>query len=242
MENEKEVVSKNFIEMEIDKDLAEGVYDTVCTRFPPEPNGYLHIGHAKSILLNYGLAKKYNGEFHMRFDDTNPTKEREEFVESIKKDIQWLGADWGDHLYFASNYFDQMYEAAITLIKKGRAYCSDLNADQIREYRGTLTEPGKEDPNAGRSIEENLQIFEDMKNGNITDFEIEATKRAIVNGFRTSNDTTAGIDNWYSSQFINDGFNSIEELAAKYNAVTKEEIVEAAKKLTLDTVYVLKNK
>ena len=105
-----------------------------------------------------------------------------------------------------------------------------------------MTEPGKEDPNAGRSIEENLQIFEDMKNGNITDFEIEATKRAIVNGFRTSNDTTAGIDNWYSSQFINDGFNSIEELAAKYNAVTKEEIVEAAKKLTLDTVYVLKNK
>ena len=98
MENEKEVVSKNFIEMEIDKDLAEGVYDTVCTRFPPEPNGYLHIGHAKSILLNYGLAKKYNGEFHMRFDDTNPTKEREEFVESSKKDIQWLGADWGDHL------------------------------------------------------------------------------------------------------------------------------------------------
>ncbi|MDY3873437.1 MAG: glutamine--tRNA ligase, partial [Roseburia lenta] len=169
MENEKEVVSKNFIEMEIDKDLAEGVYDTVCTRFPPEPNGYLHIGHAKSILLNYGLAKKYNGEFHMRFDDTNPTKEREEFVESIKKDIQWLGADWGDHLYFASNYFDQMYEAAITLIKKGRAYCSDLNADQIREYRGTLTEPGKEDPNAGRSIEENLQIFEDMKNGKYED-------------------------------------------------------------------------
>lgn len=169
MENEKEVVSKNFIEMEIDKDLAEGVYDTVCTRFPPEPNGYLHIGHAKSILLNYGLAKKYNGEFHMRFDDTNPIKEREEFVESIKKDIQWLGADWGDHLYFASNYFDQMYEAAITLIKKGRAYCSDLNADQIREYRGTLTEPGKEDPNAGRSIEENLQIFEDMKNGKYED-------------------------------------------------------------------------
>lgn len=169
MENEKEVVSKNFIEMEIEKDLAEGVYDTVCTRFPPEPNGYLHIGHAKSILLNYGLAKKYNGEFHMRFDDTNPTKEREEFVESIKADIQWLGADWGDHLYFASNYFDQMYDAAVTLIKKGKAYCSDLNAEQIREYRGTLTEPGKEDPNAGRSIEENLKIFEDMKEGKYED-------------------------------------------------------------------------
>lgn len=169
MDNEKEIVSKNFIEMEIDKDLAEGVYDTVCTRFPPEPNGYLHIGHAKSILLNYGLAKKYNGEFHMRFDDTNPTKEREEFVESIKADIQWLGADWKEHLYFASNYFEQMYEAAITLIKKGKAYCSDLTADQIREYRGTLTEPGKDDPNCNRSIEENLQIFQDMKDGKYED-------------------------------------------------------------------------
>ncbi len=169
MDNEKEIVSKNFIEMEIEKDLAEGVYDTVCTRFPPEPNGYLHIGHAKSILLNYGLAKKYNGEFHMRFDDTNPTKEREEFVESIKADIQWLGADWKEHLYFASNYFDQMYEAAITLIKKGKAYCSDLTADQIREYRGTLTEPGKDDPNCNRSVEENLQIFRDMKDGKYED-------------------------------------------------------------------------
>ena len=169
MDNEKEIVSKNFIEMEIEKDLAEGVYDAVCTRFPPEPNGYLHIGHAKSILLNYGLAKKYNGEFHMRFDDTNPTKEREEFVESIKADIQWLGADWKEHLYFASNYFDQMYEAAITLIKKGKAYCSDLTADQIREYRGTLTEPGKDDPNCNRSVEENLQIFRDMKDGRYED-------------------------------------------------------------------------
>ena len=169
MDNEKEIVSKNFIEMEIEKDLAEGVYDAVCTRFPPEPNGYLHIGHAKSILLNYGLAKKYNGEFHMRFDDTNPTKEREEFVESIKADIQWLGADWKEHLYFASNYFDQMYEAAITLIKKGKAYCSDLTADQIREYRGTLTEPGKDDPNCNRSVEENLQIFRDMKDGKYED-------------------------------------------------------------------------
>ncbi|MDD6193342.1 MAG: glutamine--tRNA ligase/YqeY domain fusion protein [Lachnospiraceae bacterium] len=169
MDNEKEIVSKNFIELEIDKDLAEGVYDTVCTRFPPEPNGYLHIGHAKSILLNYGLAKKYNGEFHMRFDDTNPTKEREEFVESIKADIQWLGADWKEHLYFASDYFDQMYEAAITLIKKGKAYCSDLSPDEIRQYRGTLTEPGKDDPNCNRSIEENLQIFRDMKDGKYED-------------------------------------------------------------------------
>ncbi|MCR4675217.1 MAG: glutamine--tRNA ligase/YqeY domain fusion protein [Lachnospiraceae bacterium] len=165
----EEKISRNFIEQEIDKDLAEGKYETVCTRFPPEPNGYLHIGHAKSILLNYGLAKEYNGTFHMRFDDTNPTKEKTEFVDSIKADIQWLGADWGDHLYFASDYFDQMYEGAIKLIKKGKAYCSDLSADQIREYRGTLTEPGKKDPNSDRSIEENLQIFEDMKNGKYED-------------------------------------------------------------------------
>ena len=168
MEN-NETRSRNFIEVEIDKDLAEGRYDTVCTRFPPEPNGYLHIGHAKSILLNYGLAKEYGGTFHMRFDDTNPTKEREEFVESIKADIQWLGADWGDHLYFASDYFDRMYEAALKLIRDGKAYCSDLSADQIREYRGTLTEPGKNDPNRERSVEENLRIFEDMKDGKYAD-------------------------------------------------------------------------
>ena len=168
MEN-NETRSRNFIEVEIDKDLAEGRYDTVCTRFPPEPNGYLHIGHAKSILLNYGLAKEYGGTFHMRFDDTNPTKEREEFVESIKADIQWLGADWGDHLYFASDYFEQMYEAALKLIRDGKAYCSDLSADQIREYRGTLTEPGKNDPNRERSVEENLRIFEDMKDGKYAD-------------------------------------------------------------------------
>ncbi|MBO5092976.1 MAG: glutamine--tRNA ligase/YqeY domain fusion protein [Lachnospiraceae bacterium] len=163
--NEKETVSKNFIEQIIEKDLAEGVYDTVHTRFPPEPNGYLHIGHAKSILLNYGLAKKYHGKFNMRFDDTNPTKEKTEFVESIKKDIEWLGADWEDRLFFASNYFDQMYEGAVKLIKKGKAYVSDLSADEIREYRGTLTEPGKEDPGSSRSIEENLTLFEEMKNG-----------------------------------------------------------------------------
>ena len=168
----EEVKSKNFIEQEIDKDLAEGRYDEVVTRFPPEPNGYLHIGHAKSILLNYGLAKEYNGTFHMRFDDTTPTKEKIEFVDSIKRDIQWLGADWGDHLYFASNYFDQMYEAAIKLIKKGKAYCSFLTPDEIREYRGTLTEPGKKDPNSDRSIEENLQIFTDMKDGKYQDGEV----------------------------------------------------------------------
>ena len=168
---EKTTVSKNFIEMIIDKDLAEGTYDHVQTRFPPEPNGYLHIGHAKSILLNYGLAQEYNGLFNMRFDDTNPTKERSEFVESIKEDIKWLGADWGDRLFFASNYFDQMYEAAVKLIKKGKAYVSDLSAEEMREYRGTLKEPGKEDPSAGRSVEENLELFEAMKDGRYADGE-----------------------------------------------------------------------
>ena len=166
---EKEVVSKNFIELAIDKDLAEGVYDHVCTRFPPEPNGYLHIGHAKSILLNYGLSQEYNGEFHMRFDDTNPTKEKTEFVDSIKADIQWLGADWKDHLYYASDYFPQMYEAAVKLIKKGKAFVCDLSAEEIREYRGTLTEPGKESPYRNRSVEENLDLFERMKNGEFED-------------------------------------------------------------------------
>ncbi len=168
---ENETVSKNFIERIIDEDLAEGRVDAVCTRFPPEPNGYLHIGHAKSILLNYGLAKKYGGKFNMRFDDTNPTKERVEFVESIKADIKWLGADWEDRLYFASDYFPQMYEAAVTLIRKGKAYVSDLLAEQIREYRGTLEEPGKKDPASERSVEENLALFEDMKNGKFADGE-----------------------------------------------------------------------
>ncbi len=168
---ENETVSKNFIEMIIDKDLEEGHCKTVHTRFPPEPNGYLHIGHAKSILLNYGLAQKYGGKFNLRFDDTNPTKEKTEFVEAIKSDIEWLGADWEDRLFFASDYFDQMYEAAVKLIKKGKAYVSDLSADEIREYRGTLTEPGKEDPSSNRSVEENLALFEDMKNGKFADGE-----------------------------------------------------------------------
>ena len=168
---ENETVSKNFIENIIDKDLAEGVYDTVHTRFPPEPNGYLHIGHAKSILLNYGLAQEYNGKFNMRFDDTNPTKEKSEFVESIKADIKWLGADWEDRLFFASDYFGQMYEAAIKLIKKGKAYVCDLTADEIRQYRGTLTDPGKESPYRNRSVEENLQLFEEMKEGKYADGE-----------------------------------------------------------------------
>ena len=169
MENEN--VSKNFIEQFIDQDIEEGHCKTVHTRFPPEPNGYLHIGHAKSILLNSGLAQKYNGKFNLRFDDTNPTKEKTEFVEAIKEDIKWLGADWEERLFFASDYFDQMYEAAVKLIKKGKAYVSDLSADEIREYRGTLTEPGKEDPAGSRSVEENLALFEDMKNGKFADGE-----------------------------------------------------------------------
>ncbi len=168
---EKETGSKNFIEQAIDEDLAEGKYKSVCTRFPPEPNGYLHIGHAKSILLNYGIAKEYNGTFHLRFDDTNPTKEKEEFVESIIEDVKWLCPDWDGKVLYASDYFDQMYEAAVKLIKKGKAFVCDLSADEIREYRGTLREPGKESPYRNRSVEENLELFEDMKNGKFADGE-----------------------------------------------------------------------
>lgn len=175
---QKETVSRNFIEQIIDQDLAEGVYDTVNTRFPPEPNGYLHIGHAKSILLNSGLAKQYGGKFNLRFDDTNPTKEKSEFVDSIKEDVKWLGADFEDRLFFASDYFEQMYEGALKLIRKGKAYVSDLTAEQMREYRGTLTEPGKDDPNRDRSVEENLRLFEEMKEGRYADG--EKTLRAKI--------------------------------------------------------------
>jgi len=169
-ENAEEIkASRNFIEQAIDKDLAEGVYDTVHTRFPPEPNGYLHIGHAKSIILNSGLAAQYGGKFNLRFDDTNPTKEKSEFVESIKADVAWLGADYEDRLFFASNYFDTMYECAVKLIKKGKAYVCDLSADEIKEYRGTLTEPGKNSPYRERSIEENLDLFTRMKDGEFED-------------------------------------------------------------------------
>ncbi len=165
----EETVSRNFIENIIDKDLEEGKYTKIVTRFPPEPNGYLHIGHAKSILLNYGLAKEYGGQFNLRFDDTNPTKEKEEFVDSIIKDVEWLGADFRGEVLYASNYFDQMYEAAIKLINKGKAYVDDLSADEIREYRGTLKEPGKDSPYRNRSIEENLSLFTDMKDGKFED-------------------------------------------------------------------------
>lgn len=166
---ENEAVSKNFIEMIIDKDISEGRCKQVVTRFPPEPNGYLHIGHAKSILLNYGLAKKYGGKFNLRFDDTNPTKEKTEFVESIVRDVRWVGGDFEDRLFFASDYFDQMYECAVKLIKKGKAFVCDLSADEMRQYRGTLTEPGKDSPYRGRSTEENLDLFERMKNGEFAD-------------------------------------------------------------------------
>ena len=174
MENkmeEKDIVSKNFIEQIIEKDLEDGCYDHIQTRFPPEPNGYLHIGHAKSILLNYGLAQKYHGKFNLRFDDTNPTKEKTEFVHSIIEDAKWLGADWEDRLFFASDYFEQMYEAAVKLIQKGKAYVCDLSADEIKQYRGTLTEPGKNSPYRERTVEENLELFENMKNGMYKDGE-----------------------------------------------------------------------
>lgn len=164
-DNKEEIVSKNFIEQEIDKDLSEGVYNHVQTRFPPEPNGYLHIGHAKSILLNYGLAQKYGGKFNLRFDDTNPTKEKTEFVESIMEDVKWLGADFSDRLFFASNYFQEMYDSAVLLIKKGKAFVCDLTAEEIREYRGDFKTPGKESPYRNRSVEENLKLFEEMKAG-----------------------------------------------------------------------------
>ena len=165
-----ETVSSNFIKNIIIDDLETGKHKSIVTRFPPEPNGYLHIGHAKSICLNFGLAKEFGGKVNMRFDDTNPTKEDVEYVDSIKNDVNWLGFNW-DNLFFASDYFEEMYNRAVLLIKKGKAFVCDLNADQIREYRGTLTEPGKESPYRNRSIEENLDLFERMKNGEFADGE-----------------------------------------------------------------------
>ncbi len=164
-----ETRSRNFIETIIENDLAEGRYEKICTRFPPEPNGYLHIGHAKSIILNYGLAEEYGGQFNLRFDDTNPTKEKSEFVDSIKADVEWLGADFGDRCYFASDYFDIMYEKAVLLIRKGLAYVSTLSAADMKEYRGTLTEPGRDDPDRNRPAEESLRLFEEMKEGKYED-------------------------------------------------------------------------
>lgn len=160
-----ETPTTDFIRSIITEDLDNGKHDKIITRFPPEPNGYLHIGHAKSICLNYGISQDFNGQFHLRFDDTNPSKEETEYVESIKKDVEWLGAEWGENLFFASDYFDKIYSSAVKLIKDGKAYVCDLTPEEIREYRGTLTTPGKESPYRNRSIEENLELFEQMKKG-----------------------------------------------------------------------------
>ena len=165
-----EINSSNFIRNIIVNDLESGKHQEIITRFPPEPNGYLHIGHAKSILLNFGLAEEFHGKTHLRFDDTNPVKEDTEYVESIKEDVKWLGGNW-DELYFASDYFDEMYNRAVLLIKKGLAYVCDLTPEEAKEYRGTLTEPGKESPYRNRSVEENLDLFERMKNGEFSDGE-----------------------------------------------------------------------
>ena len=165
MEEKGVKVPPNFIKDIIERDLSSGKHSTVVTRFPPEPNGYLHIGHAKSIVLNFGLAREFGGRCHLRFDDTNPTKEEEEFVESIKEDVRWLGYDWGEHLYYASDYFDRLYEYAVELIRRGKAFVCDLSPEEIRAYRGTLTEPGRESPYRERSVEENLELFQRMRNG-----------------------------------------------------------------------------
>ena len=164
-----ETPSSNFIRTIINEDLESGRRDQVITRFPPEPNGYLHIGHAKSICLNFGLAAEFGGRCHLRFDDTNPTKEEDEYVEAIKQDVAWLGFDWGEHLYFASDYFDQLYQWAILLINKGKAYVDSQNAEQMRLNRGTLTELGTDSPFRQRSVAENLALFERMKNGDFPD-------------------------------------------------------------------------
>lgn len=160
---------RNFIEEAVLEDLNSGRFDAVVTRFPPEPNGYLHIGHAKAICIDFGTAEAFNGKYNLRFDDTNPVKEEIEFVDSIKEDIRWLGFDWGDREYFASDYFDQLYQWAVQLIQQGDAYVDDLSAEEIREYRGSLTEPGKNSPYRDRSVEENLALFEKMKNGEFPD-------------------------------------------------------------------------
>ena len=171
MAEENNKKQSNFIKQIIDEDLAGGRFDRVHTRFPPEPNGYLHIGHAKSICLNFGLAEEYNGKCNLRFDDTNPLKEDQEYIDAIIEDVHWLGFDWEDRLFFASDYFEQMYQYAVQLIKMGKAYVDDLSAEEIKEYRGTLTKPGKESPYRNRSVEENLDLFERMRKGEFKDGE-----------------------------------------------------------------------
>src|SRR5947209_9784449 len=164
---------RDFIRDIIDTDIARGIATgrntDVVTRFPPEPNGYLHIGHAKAICLNFGVAQEYGGRCHLRFDDTNPTKEEQEYIDSIKHDVRWLGFDWGPHLYYASDYFEQLYRWAVQLIEAGKAYVDDLSAEEIRAYRGTLTEPGRESPYRDRPVDENLDLFERMRSGEFPD-------------------------------------------------------------------------
>jgi glutaminyl-tRNA synthetase len=159
----------DFIREIVADDLRSGRHASVVTRFPPEPNGYLHIGHAKSICLNFGIAQEFGGRCHLRFDDTNPTKEEQEYIDAIEHDVRWLGFDWGRHLYHASDYFEQLYEWALHLVRAGKAYVDDLSADEIREFRGTLTEPGRESPYRGRSVEENLDLFQRMRAGEFPD-------------------------------------------------------------------------
>jgi glutaminyl-tRNA synthetase len=169
MAEDKPARPTDFIREVIDNELRTGKHKSIHTRFPPEPNGYLHIGHAKSLCINFGIAEDYGGLCNLRFDDSNPVKEKQEYIDAIKEDIHWLGYDWEDREYYASDYFDQLYEWAMQLIKKGKAYVCDLSADEIRETRGTLTEPGKESPYQNRSVEENLDLFERMKAGEFSD-------------------------------------------------------------------------
>ena len=166
---ENDETAKDFIRTIIEQDLKSGKHKDIVTRFPPEPNGYLHIGHAKSICLNFGIAKDFGGRCHLRFDDTDPSKEETEYIESIKEDVSWLGFDWGKHLYYASDYFEKLYQYAVQLIKDGKAYVDRLSADEIREYRGTLTEPGKDSPYRNRQPEESLDLFQRMKDGEFND-------------------------------------------------------------------------
>ncbi len=167
MTSEKDTAPRplDFIRQIIADDLASGKHRTVVTRFPPEPNGFLHIGHAKSICLNFGVAEEHNAVCHLRFDDTNPDRESTDYVEAIQRDVRWLGFDWGEHLYYASDYFDQLYEFAVELIRRGKAYVCHLSGEEMRAFRGTLTEPGRESPYRSRTVEENLELFEHMRSG-----------------------------------------------------------------------------
>ena len=176
----KQPESRDFIRQIIDRDLAEERYQRVVTRFPPEPNGFLHIGHAKSILLNFGIAEEYGGRCHLRFDDTNPVNEEPEYARAIREDVRWLGFDWGEHLYFASDYFEELYGYARELIRRGDAFVCDLRAEEIAARRGTLTEPGTPSPYRDRSVEENLELFARMRAGEFGDGQESHEARALI--------------------------------------------------------------